>query len=77
MSVALAFLLLLVAVPPRSQDAHGASPQPTPAVSPAQAQQALDTLQDDRKRAQLIQTLQTAAKASPSAASTPWRSVQT
>jgi moderate conductance mechanosensitive channel len=69
MLVALAFLL--VAHPARSQDAHGAPPQPTPAATPTQAQQALDILQDDRKRAQLIQTLQTIAKASPPAASTP------
>ena len=69
MLIALAFLL--VAVPARSQDAHGASPQPTAAVSPAQAQQALDILQDDHKRPQLLQTLQTIAKASPPAASTP------
>src|SRR5438132_6841493 len=66
--VALAFLL--VTVPARSQDAHGPTPQPAQAVTPAQAQQALDVLQDDRKRAQLIQTLQTIAKAS-SATSTP------
>src|SRR5438105_15500459 len=66
MLIALAFLL--VAVPARSQDAHGASPQPTAAVSPAQAQQALDVLQDDHKRAQLLQTLQTIAKAAPSSA---------
>jgi small-conductance mechanosensitive channel len=69
MLVALAFLL--VAHPARSQNAHGSPPQPTPAATPAQAQQALDILQDDRKRAQLIQTLQTIAKASPPAASTP------
>src|SRR6202048_2941835 len=69
MLVALAFLL--VAHPARSQNAYGSPPQPIPAATPAQAQQALDILQDDRKRAQLIQTLQTIAKASPPAASTP------
>jgi small-conductance mechanosensitive channel len=70
MLVALA--CLLAADPARSQDAHGSSPQPASAAStPAQAQQTLDILQDDTKRAQLIQTLQTIAKASQPAASTP------
>src|SRR5438105_1608971 len=68
-SMLIALVFLLVTVPARSQDAHGAPP--TAAVSPAQAQQALDILQDDHKRAQLLQTLQTIAKASPPAASTP------
>src|SRR6266700_78497 len=69
MVVALA--CLLVVHPARSQDAHVSPPQPTPAATPAQAQQALDILQDDRKRAQLVETLQTIAKASHPGASTP------
>jgi moderate conductance mechanosensitive channel len=53
-----------------------AAPQPTaPAPSnadvltPDQAQRALDTLQDDKKRAQVVDTLRAIAKASPQAAS--------
>src|SRR6202790_4432453 len=61
--------LLLVAHPANAQDAHGSSPQP--ATTPAQAQQTLDILQDDQKRAQLIQTLRTIARASQPIPSTP------
>ena len=39
-----------------------------PALSAAQAQQALDVLQDPRKREQLISTLQAIAKAAPALA---------
>jgi moderate conductance mechanosensitive channel len=42
----------------------------TGAVTPAEAQQALELLQDDKKRAQLIQTLQTIAKSAPPGAAT-------
>src|SRR5258708_17844538 len=66
-------LCLLVTFPARSQDAHRSSPQPAATPEQAQqtqAQQTLDVLQDDHKRAQLIQTLQTIAKASQPAAST-------
>jgi hypothetical protein len=69
MLAALAFLL--VAHPARSQGTHGAPSQPTQAASREQAQQTLDILQDEHKRAQLIQTLQTIATASQPAASTP------
>ena len=51
---------LLACAPARSQE-----PSPRPAVSPDQARQALDLLQNDAKRDQLIQTLQTVAKAAP------------
>jgi small-conductance mechanosensitive channel len=61
------FVVLAAAQPMRAQD-QGAAAQPVPAVTPAQAQQALDILQDDDKRARLLQTLQTIAKATPSAA---------
>ncbi|WP_245475837.1 mechanosensitive ion channel domain-containing protein [Bradyrhizobium sp. Leo170] len=44
------------------------SPPPPPPTAAAQAQATLDILQDDHKRAQLIQTLQTIAKASSSGA---------
>lgn len=49
-----------------------ASPAPEPPPPPTAAQQAqstLDILQDDQKRAQLIQTLQTIAKAAPPSSS--------
>src|SRR3954447_14364826 len=64
----LALTFLLLSQPARSQDEH--VPQ-APAVTPAQAQQALEILQDDNKRGQLVQTLRTVAKASPAATSTP------
>jgi small-conductance mechanosensitive channel len=54
---------LLVTFPARSQGASG-SPSASPAITATQAQQTLDILQDDHKRAQLVQTLQTIAKAS-------------
>ena len=38
------------------------------ALTPDQAQRALDTLQDDKKRAQIIDTLRAIAHASPQAA---------
>src|SRR3954471_14047539 len=65
----LALTFLLLSQPARSQDEH--VPPQAPAVTPAQAQQALEILQDDNKRGQLVQTLRTVAKASPAAASTP------
>jgi len=68
-----AILCLLVTFPVRSQDAHRSLPQQAATPEQAQqtqAQQTLDILQDDHKRAQLIQTLQAIAKASQPAAST-------
>ncbi len=64
-------LLLVVAV---IAPAVGQTPAPAPAAAPApvsrsQAQQTLDILKDDKKRAALIGTLETIARASP--ASTP------
>ncbi len=45
---------------------HAASPAPAPAMlTAAQAQQALDMLQDPAKRTQLLEVLQTVAKAAP------------
>src|SRR6185437_5375538 len=41
---------------------------PAPAISQSQAQQTLDVLKDDKKRAALIGTLETIAKAAPEAA---------
>ncbi|HUN96536.1 MAG TPA: hypothetical protein VMU69_09890, partial [Bradyrhizobium sp.] len=63
--VLVAMALLLVSFPARSQSAPG-SPSPSPAITATQAQQTLDILQDDHKRAALVQTLQTIAKASSS-----------
>ena len=40
-------------------------------MTPEQAKRALDTLQDDQKRAQMIETLRTIANASPQAQTTP------
>jgi moderate conductance mechanosensitive channel len=66
-TIALALLLLTPAaraqIPPNTSP-----PPPPPQTSAAQAQATLDILQDDQKRAQLIQTLQTIAKASSSTA---------
>lgn len=67
-TIALTCLLLLIA-PARSQMLlPNTSPPPPPPTAAAQAQATLDILQDDHKRAQLIQTLQTIAKASSSGA---------
>lgn len=64
-----AIACLVVTFPARSQSAAG-SPNPPPAITTTQAQQTLDILQDDHKRAQLVQTLQTIAKASSPQAAT-------
>src|SRR6202000_2925512 len=57
-----AMACLLVTFPARSQSSP--APSSPPAITATQAQQTLDVLQDDHKRADLIQTLQTIAKAS-------------
>jgi small-conductance mechanosensitive channel len=61
------FILAIVLASPaaQSQDTRGAPAQATGSLAPAQAQQALDVLQDEGKRNQLIQTLQAIAKAPP------------
>src|SRR6185437_14622322 len=43
-------------------------PPPAPAITQSQARQTMDVLQDDKKRAALIDTLETIAKAAPEAA---------
>ena len=65
-------LFVLIAVGPREGYAQHATSSPTattaaspPALSPAEAQQALDVLQDPKKRDQLIATLKAVAKAVP------------
>jgi small-conductance mechanosensitive channel len=72
----LAALLLIAAAAPAMAQIAGppsaasaatpaATPETTPQVTPAQAQQTLEVLQDDKKRAQLIENLQTIAHALP------------
>src|SRR5438309_166659 len=60
----LAILLVRTELPVQASEAPSAS---TASVTQAQAQQALEVLQDEKKRAALIETLQTIAKAAPSA----------
>jgi small-conductance mechanosensitive channel len=62
--------IFFAAQPCRSQEAQ-TPPAPAPAVSATQAQHALEVLQDDSKRTQLIQTLKTIANASPAAQGAP------
>ena len=66
--MAKAILLLYLALLPAIALAQGAK---EPAVSPAEAQRTLDILQDPAKRAQLIETLQTIAKAKPASPEKP------
>lgn len=62
-------LLALLATPQPgiSQERHDATASPAQALTPAQAQQAIETLRNDAKRAQLLQTLDAIARASPPA----------
>src|ERR1700720_2046441 len=65
LSTLLVVILLVRTEPPvQAREAPSAS---TASVSQAQAQQALEVLQDENKRAALVETLQTIAKAAPSA----------
>ena len=57
------------AQPGAAPDATAPATNNTDVLTPDQAQRALDTLQDDKKRAQIIDTLRAIAKASPQAAS--------
>ena len=59
--------------PPASNAAPQAAPatNKADALTPEQAKQALDTLQDDKKRAQMIDTLRAIANASPQAQAAP------
>ncbi len=59
------FLAVLLAPPPSgSQELGGAPPQSANSLTASEAQQALEALQDDNRRAQMIQTLHAIAKAS-------------
>ena len=60
----LAILLVRTEPPVQASEVPSAS---TASVTQAQAQQALEVIQDEKKRAALIETLQTIAKAAPSA----------
>ena len=62
-------LVLLAPLSAKSQEEQKALPQPGSSLTPAQAQQALEVLQNDNERGRLIQTLQVIAKASPPAPS--------
>src|SRR5580693_4966208 len=65
LSTLLVVILLVRTEPPvQASETPSAS---TASVSQAQAQQALEVLQDEKKRAALIETLQTIAKAAPPA----------
>jgi moderate conductance mechanosensitive channel len=67
----LIFLFALVMAPPAwSQAQQNAPARPAPSVTASEAQQALEVLQDDAKRGQLIQTLRTIAK-TPSSGAAP------
>ena len=70
-TIALVMLVFVAASQPARPQGQAVAPPPAPAVTAAQAQQALDILQDDNKRAQLLQTLQTIAKATPASAAGP------
>jgi small-conductance mechanosensitive channel len=67
-TLALIIFALLTVQPARSQESGNAAPRPAPSVTAAEARQALEVLQDDAKRKELIQTLQTVAKTSSPAA---------
>jgi small-conductance mechanosensitive channel len=62
-------LILLLSLAPAARAQPAASPPaPGPALTPAQAQDVLGVLQDDKKRAAFIATLQTMVHALPAAA---------
>jgi small-conductance mechanosensitive channel len=56
------------AAPPIPPAASASAPAPAAALTPAQAAQALEVLQDDTKRAQVIAVLEALAKVAPAAA---------
>jgi hypothetical protein len=64
------FLAISALVGARAEPASPA-PNGTAAMSPEQAKQALETLQDDQKRAQMIDTLRAIANASPQSQAAP------
>jgi moderate conductance mechanosensitive channel len=72
--LAFAFLTTPAFAQSGAPPAHGAPPAAATrldALTPDQARRALDTLQDDQKRAQMIETLRAIANASPQAQAAP------
>ncbi|MBN9013817.1 MAG: hypothetical protein J0H25_12460, partial [Rhizobiales bacterium] len=74
--------LLLIAGPALAQKgaapAHAGAPQASSeALTPEQARRALETLQDDAKRAQMIETLRAIAKTTPANDKTALTSAKT
>ncbi len=66
-ALSIVVVLLIVALTPSpglSQEQPATPPHPANSLSPEQARQAVDVLQDENKRTQLIKTLQAIAKAS-------------
>ncbi len=59
------------AVPPQATASQATPPQATPTLAPAQAQQVLDLLRDDKRRAEFTAVLESLAKAAPAVAGTP------
>jgi moderate conductance mechanosensitive channel len=74
-AILLAFSLLITPAlaqsSPSANDAPPAAANKPDALTPDQARRALDTLQDDNKRAQMIETLRAIANASPQAQAAP------
>lgn len=64
----LVFLALLCAMRPGISQEAASARSTAETLTPAQAQKALEVLQDDKKRAELIETLKVIGKASPSSA---------
>src|SRR5258708_39918359 len=64
-------LFVLIAARPTGGWAQNAPPSAAPPLSAAEAQRALDVLQDPRKREQLIAVLRALARAAPTAATPP------
>jgi small-conductance mechanosensitive channel len=69
--VLIILIALLAVQPARSQPSPDTAARAAPSVTAAEAQRALELLQDDSKRGQLIQTLQTIAKTSSAAQTAP------
>jgi small-conductance mechanosensitive channel len=67
----IALACLLIAVPASAQTANAPAPAAGNTLTPEQANRALETLQDDAKRAQMIDTLRAIATTAPPAAAAP------
>ena len=70
MRLLLCLLILLLSQPVHAQaPAPGLAPTPVPALAPAQAQQVLDVLRDDKRRAEFTTVLESMVRAVPAPAS--------